>query len=119
MAIDFALLIKNRQAFPPEELARYAGQWIPWAPDGSSLVVSHQRAGRVIDGIADSAADDTVFPLWVAQRVGIDLRNAPTGEGLAVGGATVTYRYVHVMLRISDGRETCVWPAIVGFLDAP
>jgi len=32
--------IANRQKFPPEELARYAGRWIAWHPEGTAIVAS-------------------------------------------------------------------------------
>jgi hypothetical protein len=35
-----AIFIKNRQAFPVEELQKYVGQWVAWAPDGSRIVAS-------------------------------------------------------------------------------
>jgi hypothetical protein len=72
-----------------------------------------------IDCLVDSAADDTVFPLRVAQRLGIDLSTAPMGTARGVGGIVQTYRYAHVRLRLSDGVEICEWPAIVAFLDLP
>jgi hypothetical protein len=71
------------------------------------------------DCLVDSAADDTIFPITVARKVGIDLSNAPVGEARQVGGVILSYRYAQVTLRISDGLETCEWPAIVGFLDQP
>jgi hypothetical protein len=72
-----------------------------------------------VDCLVDSAADDTILPVWVAHRLGIDLSNAPIGTARAVGGVPMTYRYAHLRLRLSDGVETCGWTAIVGFLDLP
>jgi hypothetical protein len=40
MAIDWAAFYKNRSEFPLEELEKYAGRWIAWAPDGASIVAS-------------------------------------------------------------------------------
>ena len=71
------------------------------------------------DGLLDSGSTDTVFPLRVAQLLGIDLSAATEGQSTQVGGTPLTYRYAPVDLRISDGRETCHWIAIVGFLDVP
>jgi hypothetical protein len=71
------------------------------------------------DGLVDSASDDTVFPTSVARKLGIDLSSAPPGYARGVGGGGLVYRYAPVSLRVSDGRETCEWAAVVGFLDAP
>ena len=38
---------------------------------------------------------------------------------MQAGGIPLTYRYAPVRLLLSDGRETCQWTAIVGFLDMP
>jgi hypothetical protein len=71
------------------------------------------------DALVDSAADDTIFPLAIAEKVGIDLSGAPTGGAQPVGGGSLVYRYAQVTLGVSDGRETCEWSAIVGFIDLP
>ncbi len=55
----------------------------------------------------------------VSQPVGIDLSIAPTGTARGVGGTSITYRYADLQLRLSDGVETCEWPAILRFLDLP
>jgi hypothetical protein len=94
------------------------GASIRWQPLVCTLVglAAPQLA---IDCLVDSAADDTVLPLRVAHRLGIDLTAAPVGTARGVGGTAQTYRCAQVQLRLSDGVETCVWGAIVGFLDLP
>jgi hypothetical protein len=32
--------LANRAAFPVEELAKYAGRWVAWSPDGSRIAAS-------------------------------------------------------------------------------
>ena len=32
--------LENRAAFPVAELAKYAGQWVAWSPDGSHIAAS-------------------------------------------------------------------------------
>ena len=32
--------LANRAAFPVEELAKYAGQWVAWSPDGTRIAAS-------------------------------------------------------------------------------
>jgi hypothetical protein len=74
---------------------------------------------RLYDGCLDCASDDTIFPLSLARRLGIDLTGAAQGQAQPVGGLVVPYLYAAVTLRLSDGIETCEWPATVGFVDLP
>jgi hypothetical protein len=74
---------------------------------------------RTLDVNLDSGSDDTLFPAFLALRLGIDLTSAPEGEAGAIGGAPISYRYASVMLRLTDGYEECEWEAIVGFVSAP
>jgi len=74
---------------------------------------------RLYDGCLDCASDDTIFPLWLARRLGIDLTGAPQGQAQPVGGMNVPYSYATVTLRLTDGLETCEWQAAVGFADLP
>jgi hypothetical protein len=74
---------------------------------------------RLFDGCVDSASDDTIFPLSLARRLGIDLRGAPQGQAQPVGGIVVPYAYATVTLRLTDGIEICEWSATVGFVDLP
>ena len=62
---------------------------------------------RLYDGCLDSASDDTIFPLSLARRLGIDLAGAAQGQAQPVGGLVVPYWYATVTLRLSDGIETC------------
>src|SRR5258708_17234306 len=79
----------------------------------------HASGSFPIDGLVDSAASDVVFPLRIAKRLRIDLTHAPIGESRQAGGILLRYRYAPVQLRLSDGRETCLWRAVVGFLHPP
>jgi hypothetical protein len=74
---------------------------------------------RFIDGLIDSASTDAVFPVHVAAQVGIDLTNAPVGQGSQAGGSALAFRYAAVRLRIADAQEAYEWDAIVGFLNSP
>jgi hypothetical protein len=65
--------LANRAAFPVEQLAQHAGQWVAWSPDGSRIAASaadpqdldelvraagEDPAAGVIEGIPD---DDSLF----------------------------------------------------------
>jgi hypothetical protein len=66
--------------------------------------------------LLDTGADDCIFSDDLARLLGIDLTNAPIGTASPVGGPSISYRYAHVALRLSDGIEHCEWLAIVGFV---
>jgi hypothetical protein len=66
----------------------------------------------------DTGADDTIFPETLAVLIGVDLSNAPSGQGAGSTMAAVPIRYAQVYLRITDGREFREWPAWVGFTPA-
>jgi hypothetical protein len=65
--------------------------------------------------LLDTGADDTVFSELVAQRIGIDLSQAPQGRAAGIGSGAVPLRYADVTLRVSQGQERREWNACVGF----
>jgi hypothetical protein len=69
-------------------------------------------------GLLDSAADDTVFPLDTAGRIGARLR-ADTGHRIGWRGQVHPLRFGDVELELADGAGTYRWPAVVGFSPAP
>jgi hypothetical protein len=68
-----------------------------------------------LDACIDSAADDTVFPLRWATRLGLDLGSAPRGQAQGVGGSILQVSFATITLLLTDGYETCEWDALVGF----
>ena len=70
-------------------------------------------------GLLDTGADDTIFPELLAQRLGLDLSNAPQGSGAGFGMHAAVLRYAEVPLRIADSNERREWQAWVGFTSAP
>ena len=100
----------------------------PVAPLGGAMIryrpilpvrVFGPLGSRLLDGCIDCGSDDTIFPLSIARKLGIDLTGAFQGEASPIGGTTVPYSYAAVTLRVSDGIETCEWQAMVGFVDLP
>ena len=71
---------------------------------------------QAVDGRLDTAADDTVFPLWVLPMIGADPAQAVEQQINLVGrGQPVRARVLPVELRITDGQETYQWPTLVAF----
>jgi len=100
---------------PVPSLGGAAVRYRPIVPIG----FSGPLGWRFIDGCLDCGSDDTILPLSLARKLGIDLTGAPQGEAHPVGGTIVPYAYAAVTLRVSDGIETCEWSATVGFVDLP
>jgi hypothetical protein len=69
--------------------------------------------------LLDTGSDDTVFPEPIAPLIGVDLSQAPVLQITAAGGASFPVRYALVSLRLTDGQEQRIWPAMVGFTSAP
>jgi hypothetical protein len=42
LTVDMQRFQKNRCQFPLEELARYAGKYVAWSPDGAHILASHE-----------------------------------------------------------------------------
>lgn len=82
-----------------------------------AVIVGVPGQSFIADAVADSGADDTVFPSRIARRLGIDLDQAAQGIASGVGGATIPCRYASVSLRITDGIEIYEWPTTVAFAD--
>jgi hypothetical protein len=40
--VDIQRFQRNRQQFPAEELAKYAGKYVAWSPDGTQILASNE-----------------------------------------------------------------------------
>ena len=49
--MDMQRFQKNRQEFPPEVLARYAGQYVAWDPDGTRILASDEDELQLANAI--------------------------------------------------------------------
>ena len=84
-----------------------------------SVTLIGPKRSAALDALLDTGADETIFPESYATQLGIDLTNAPVGEGQGVGGRPLSLRYVNLTLRIADNNERREWPAVVAFAPLP
>ena len=49
--------LKNRLAFPREQLVQHRGEWIAWSPDGTRLVAT-SRDSDALDDLVRAAGED-------------------------------------------------------------
>jgi hypothetical protein len=57
MAARMRVFLPNRQKFPLEELAKYAGKCIAWSPDGTFIVASADDY-ETLDQLVEAAGYD-------------------------------------------------------------
>jgi hypothetical protein len=55
--MDMQEYLKNRLAFPLEELAKHRGEWVAWSPNGTRLVAS-SRDPDALDDLIRAAGED-------------------------------------------------------------
>ncbi len=55
--MDMKEFLKNRQAFPPEELAKHRGEWVAWSPDGKRLV-AWSRDPEALEDLVRAAGEN-------------------------------------------------------------
>jgi hypothetical protein len=55
--MDMQQFLKNRSQFPPEELAKYAGRYVAWSPDGTTIFASDEDEVR-LDAAINAAGHD-------------------------------------------------------------
>jgi hypothetical protein len=49
--------LERRAAFPAEELARHAGRWVAWSPDGSRVVAEADHPEDLDDRVRAAGED--------------------------------------------------------------
>ncbi len=76
------------------------------------------RGTARLDGLLDTGADETVLPLFVAGRVGVEIDPEAQARFRGVGGHLVTVTYGRVELEVGSGFRAVRWPATVAFLDS-
>jgi hypothetical protein len=52
--MDMKVFQSNRQRFPAEELARYAGQFVAWSADGTRILASDRDELRLVNALPEA-----------------------------------------------------------------
>jgi hypothetical protein len=55
--VDVQVFQKNRQQFPPEELAKYAGKYVAWSPDGLNILACDEDELRLARAVKEAGHD--------------------------------------------------------------
>lgn len=101
---------------PPSLPASVKVRWRPLAP---VAIIGPTAKRRIFSrALLDPGADDTVFPLAIANLIGVPLR-PDSGHALRWRGQAFPLRFGDVDLELSDGIEVRRWAAVVGFSAAP
>jgi hypothetical protein len=70
--MDMQTFLKNRHAFPVTELEKYAGQYVAWSPDGTSIIASDEdfaRAAAAVDASGYDASEVVMEPIPLPDEV--------------------------------------------------
>lgn len=69
------------------------------------------------DALVDSGADETLFPLSLAEVLGVELDEELISEAAGISGDRLKIQYGDVDLRIESDSEIIEWKTTVGFVD--
>ena len=61
--MDMQQFLTNRQQFPPGELAKHAGKYIAWSPDGTRILASDDDLEKVAAAVEDQGYDSSEIVL--------------------------------------------------------
>lgn len=69
------------------------------------------------DALVDTGADETLFPLSLAEVLGVELNHELTSEAAGISGDRLKIYYGEVELQIESGQDVVAWQTVVGFVD--
>jgi hypothetical protein len=72
-------LLHNRQAFPAEELAMYAGKYVAWSPDGTRIIAADEDLRRLDSKVKDAGHNPAE----------ILVSSVPADDAILGGGGTI------------------------------
>ena len=81
-----------------------------------TVILSNQRP-VLFDALVDTGADVSLFPMSIADRLGLDLSQQPEVTVFAAVGGQCYYRLHDVELELRRPPEVFRWKASVGFVD--
>jgi hypothetical protein len=55
--MDLEQFVRNRDAFPADELDRYAGQHVAWSPDGTRIIAADEDPRKVFAAVRAAGYD--------------------------------------------------------------
>lgn len=67
--------------------------------------------------LIDTGANGVILPLQVAQKLQVDLKNAPSSHASPANGIPIVVRYAPIIITLAQGFTRCRWTAWVGFAD--
>jgi hypothetical protein len=115
--LRFAFQDELLQGPPPPSLP--PGTTVRWRPLVPVTIIGATGQVRQFGrAVLDPAADDTVFPLDTAGRIGARLR-PDTGHRIRWRGQVHSLRFGDVELELADDTALWRWAAVVGFSPAP
>ena len=95
-----------------------AGSRVRWRPFVRIRIIGSNGRSRSSDrALIDSGADDTLFPLFVAQVLGVSLL-PDRGQSHTWRGTRYQLHFGRVHLELTDDISVWRWPAIVAFTEA-
>ena len=84
-----------------------------------AVLIEGPKGIRLIDGLLDTGADRTIFPLREAKSIGIQLPANIDGKFQTAGGVSIPYRLATVALELRIRTASIKWQSTVAFADAP